>query len=163
MTHMRNPFEKPKAPPQDEESVEIDVSDLREYKEDPSFGAGTKDFDMQDLAAGQERAKFDTIAESEAGEREDQAVEAAAAQFLQGNVFFKKRFGNDPEAWDRFRQGLKAMMREAGIRLGYMDEATKLVDFEGLRQSPSFPQELVKYSFRFEEEEDKRSAGRRAA
>jgi hypothetical protein len=131
---MSNPFEAPKAPkkPEEDESVDVYVGDF-----DTEFGTGLKDLELEDpTAERQERA----------------ADEAAAAFFADGkNAYFMKRFGNDPGALARFKEGLKEMMkREGGL------------DLEAFRASPKFKMELVKYSFAFEDEEDRRKKSRAA-
>jgi hypothetical protein len=146
---MKNPFEAPKPQaPQEDESVEVDLSDLNE-----EFGTGRKEFEPGEIAA-----KHAELGKAYADERakEDRAFEKVSDAFFAGNPFLKSRFDKDPEALQRFRSGLKSLVITS--RLVYHCDA------EDLPGIPGFQKDLVKYSFDFEEKERLRKAsGRKAA
>lgn len=145
---MRNPFEKPRQEaPKDEESVEIDVSEF----EEPAKG-GTRMETPESIAA-----RHENLGREMAGEKakEDAARAAVADAFFAKNPFLKKRFEKDPEAHRRFREGLDQLMLSRS-RAYHMDAAD-------LPSDPRFQEDVLKWSFAFEEEEAKRTSGRRAA
>ena len=143
---MTNPFEAPKQEKPDED-IEIDVSDF----EAPA--SGIQEFTTEELDARHRALEQELAPERES---EQAAVEAVAEGFFIKNPFLKKRFEKDPGAMERFKGGLRELIHRRS--------RTYVQEPKDLPSDPRFQEDLVKYSFAFEQEEEERlRSGRRSA
>jgi hypothetical protein len=147
---MKNPFEKPQPEmPANDESVDLtgQIDELIEEELGTFTDASLKD-------------RHERLAKELAPERAqaEGEIEAVAAKFVKDYPLFEKRFGRDPEALRRFRNGLPQLIRMKGTAYGYRDEATHRIDVPGLLQDRRFAADLSAYSVQFEDEENRRRA-----
>lgn len=148
---MKNPFEAPKKKaPQEDESVDVDFSDIGSTEELIVRGLGEREKTPEEIAARHEALGRELAPERERAERE---VEMVAERFLKGNQLFAKRHGGDAAFMRRFKNGLPDLVRTKGTAFGYRDDATRMIDVEALLEDERFLKALNAYSIGFEDAE----------
>jgi hypothetical protein len=149
---MKNPFEAPRqvVPKKEEKPKEA----VPKKEEKPIAAAMLKEDDRRvDWTRGSARRKPDPVRGLAELEEKKQAMEGILTGYFEKYPFAKDHFEKDPESIRSFRAGL-AILMDSSLRAGN-------VKLAGLKEDKTFQGELLKLSFRIEDEaKDRRRSAR---